>query len=187
MNSYAPILEVSVIKRLKNLIAVGLFGSALALGAIGLAAVPAYAGTGHQWENNNGQYLNAWGGGPLVESENTQTLNNDFTIETNSDGDLSLVSTGGSGSYDNCIADYQDSSTNAHAAVQSFCQPGYAVPWGANLTETDSPCGAGLDAFYDAHWGGYLGAADDGNGSEFYLNVPATETGEICFIARAAY
>jgi hypothetical protein len=173
---------------MRNRIAAIVAAATLTLGAVTMTALPAFAstGSGNQYmDEAYGSYANAWGSGPLIKSELSPTDYNDFTVETNADGDKSLVSTPGSGSpYDgDCVSDDGNSSTDAKAALNG-CSG--SVPWGGNLTVVTSICPSGYEAFYDGHWSGYLGVGSEPNGSQFYLNVNGANTSEVCFQKQGA-
>jgi hypothetical protein len=149
-------------------------GSAAVLLALGLGTVlmanPASAGN-HTRAGNSTQYcygsqcLNAWGGGPAVNTYTPNVANNDFRAINDSDNMVALQFQGNGG----CIGDYGNSSTNARAGLSGNCAGG-PVPWGGNLDAFTCPGGV---EFYDVHWNGWLGpATSPGNGVAFYLNKP---------------
>lgn len=125
---------------------------------------------GLQWCYYSGKFacLNAWGGGPWVDTYTGGPEDNDTnqmfsTVTEGSYTDLSW--TGGSGE---CIGDAYNSSSYADTSLDP-CGSG----WGTNFTEGSSGCPQGDDWFYNSHWKGYLGpVANWTNGSHFYLNKP---------------
>jgi hypothetical protein len=142
----------------------------LGLGPL-LMANPAYAGNGTQagnslqWCLSSNQCINAWFGGPQVNTYTPNVANNDFRAINDADNMTALQFQGNG----ECIGDYGNSSTNARAGLNNNCAGG-TVAWGTNLQA--STCPGGVE-FYDLHWKGYLGpATTSGNGVAFYLNKP---------------
>lgn len=139
---------------------------------------------GAQFCYYNGGYacLNAWGGGPWV---NTYTggpdgadTNADFgTININ--GILEIEYTGGGAWNGECIGDAYNRSGYADTSLDSCGNVNNGgAGWGTSFTEGNSGCPTGKDWFYNNHWGGYLGPPNGWiNGSHFYLN----NTARICF------
>lgn len=113
--------------------------------------------------------LNAWGGGPAVNTYTGGVDNNDFNQEfneiSNSAGGIDLQYVGGGPNNGKCIGDLGNSSTVAKAGLVP-CGSG----WGTNFS-VEHNCPNNNLAFKNAHWGGYLGPVDNWtNGSPFYLN-----------------
>lgn len=142
---------------------------------VGLAAIaqagpasPAYASGREQWCLGS-QCLNAWGGGPAVNTYTPNAANNYFYEIITYTGNRGLQFAGGGNNSGDCIGDWNNSSTDARAGLYSNC--GDTQPaWGANMREVG--CSNGGEAFYDIHWNGYLGPQTTGNGVAFYLNKP---------------
>lgn len=115
--------------------------------------------------------LNAWSGGPAVNTYTGGVDNNDFNQEfhlmPNSAGGTDIQYVGG-GKYSGlCIGDLGNSSTVAKAGLVP-CSTG----WGTNF-KAELNCGTGDYTFFNAHWQGYLGpVANWTSGSPFYLNKP---------------
>jgi len=122
------------------------------------------------------QCLNAWNGGPYVNTYGPRVANDFFnlTINTLPDPGYRVIQYLGPGSYHgDCISDYNNSSTDARAGLYDCSRGGY--PWGSKFEVANCPSGA--LAFYDIHWNGWLAPAGPGNGKGFYLNNPT----EHCF------
>jgi hypothetical protein len=123
----------------------------------------------------DGYCLNAWNGGPYVNTYTSGVANNDFLAFLNSDTGYENIEYTGNGTYsDECVSDYGNSSGDARAGLDGYCQADQ-IAWGANF-QLES-CGNGEDAFYNVHWGGWLGPASLGDDAGFYLNKPT----EYCF------
>jgi hypothetical protein len=122
-----------------------------------------------QWCVGN-QCLNAWNGGPAVNTFTQNVANNDFRVVNTADNMTGLQFQGSTGDFSFCIGDYGNSSTNARAGLFSNCAQSGHVAWGANLQAFTCPGGV---EFKDVHWNGWLGpATTSGNGVAFYLNKP---------------
>ena len=130
-------------------------------------AAPAYASSRTQYCAGT-QCLNAWNGGPAVNTFTPNVSNNDFQAINDSDNQTALQFQGSGSFFGACIGDYGNSSTDARAGLDDNCAGG-VVPWGGNLQA--STCPGGIE-FKDLHWNGYLGPATTGNGVAFYLNKP---------------
>jgi len=121
--------------------------------------------------------LNAWGGGPYVnvEESNDQNIqNNRFYAIPEANGNYQIQFLGG-GIYNGyCIGDAGDVSGNADTGLV-VCNTHTGAGWGTLFKDHSSLCpGSGLRAFYNNHWGGYLGPVGGYvNGSHFYLNKQA--------------
>jgi len=126
--------------------------------------------------------LNAWGGGPNVnveESDNPNIQNNRFVPLNEGGGSYQIEFVGGGPDNGYCISDANNDPSDAVAALLP-CHDRVSglVPWGSVFNEQTSPCGGTL-AFYNTHWRGYLGPpAGFVNGSHFYLNKPSA----VCFV-----
>lgn len=135
-------------------------------------AAPAHASSVFGFQFCYGsQCLNAWDGGPAVDTfPRTGTNNNLFEGAITSTRNYGIQFQGTGGSSHDCIGDWNNSSTNARAGLYSNCvttQPA----WGANFTEVN--CANGGIAFKNIHWNGYLGPQQTtGTGVAFYLNKP---------------
>src|SRR5690348_8119047 len=85
-------------------------GVSLAVGLAVIAqagpAAPAYASGGTQWCGDDGQCLNAWNGGPAVNTFTPGVSNNNFSAIANSDGQTSLQFQGSGSFFVACIGDY---------------------------------------------------------------------------------
>jgi hypothetical protein len=144
--------------------------------AVGLAviaqagpAAPAYASGSRTQFCDGSQCVNAWGGGPAVNTYTPGVSNNYFAEIITYTGNVGLQFEGSGANSGDCVGDWNNSSTDARAGLYSNC--GDTQPaWGANLREVG--CSNGGVAFYDIHWNGYLGPATAGNGVAFYLNKP---------------
>jgi hypothetical protein len=124
--------------------------------------------------------LNAWSGGPYVNTYQIGAANNSFFAFYNSDTGYENIEFTGNGSYSfECVSDYGNSSTDARVGLSGDCQED-SIAWGANFDE-DS-CGDGGEAFYNVHWGGWLGPESLSKGVGFYLNKPS----EYCFTVFGA-
>jgi hypothetical protein len=149
----------------------------LLIGTILAIDIPAAsAASGKQFCFNNGGWacLNSWGGGPWVNVYTggpNGTQNNHFTI-IKTGAYYGIEDTAGNAWNGKCIGDANNKSGDARTSLDP-CGTG----WGTNFvivfgTGTDG-CPAGTDAFYNNHWGGWLGPPDNWvNGSHFYLNKP---------------
>lgn len=132
------------------------------------------AAAAQQYCYHNGTFacLNAWGGGPAV---NTYTggidrndTNQNFSMIPNSAGGVDLQFTGAGPNNGKCIGDLGNSSTVAKAGLVP-CFTG----WGTNFTIQQTCSDPTLYTFRNVHWSGYLGpVANWVNGSPFYLNKP---------------
>lgn len=148
----------------------GLF-LAVGLAVIALAgpAAPAYASGSREQFCDGSQCVNAWGGGPDVNTYTPGASNNFFYEIITYTGNYGLQYAGSGANSGDCVGDWGNSSTDARAGLYSNC--GDTQPaWGANLREVG--CSNGGEAFYDIHWKGYLGPKTTGNGVAFYLNKP---------------
>jgi hypothetical protein len=167
-------------------------GAALCAGALKLTGVSATvsafactAGTAagltvEEWCYDNGGYacLNAWGGGPFVNAytggPETRDTNAEFTLIHNSATDYGEIEFIGDGSYsDDCIGDSNNNPDLADAGLVACGTASGNGGWGTNLAEGTNGCPSGEMYFFDSHWSGYLGPANNYvNGSQFFLNKP---------------
>jgi hypothetical protein len=162
--------------RLIRRLAPALLGLGLVIGGTAPAA-HASVGGGNQWAESGNQsvWVNAWNGGPYIETYNNQTYNNDFSQITNptSNGNyawLQLTNGIGSDAYEyECISDNNNSPTSARAAL-NYCDANN-IPWGANFILYACTDGQGAPGYYwyNVHWHGYLGGGTT-VGSVWYLN-----------------
>jgi hypothetical protein len=130
--------------------------------------------------------LNAWGGGPFVNAYTggTPNANDDFIIIGQQNGNVVLAFLPGSGIPWNgsCVGDAYNNSGNARVSLDPCGNNGQGAGWGTQFKQIQgngsNGCPSGYSAFYNNHWGGYLGPQQSGvNGSPFYLNKP----GKVCF------
>lgn len=162
-----------MLKRIAKLTAPFLLAAAMVAGGASLAQ----AASGQQWnQNGTGAYINAFGGnvqGNLIKINVGKTINDDFTLVSAGGGNYQLLFTGtGSGTGSNCISDNGNSSGDAKAALWN-CSGG--APWGSLFTV--QACGTRGTGYYlkNNHWsGGYLNAANNNQGTQIFLNGPAT-------------
>jgi hypothetical protein len=169
----------------------GLVGALLlSVGTVLAIGIPeASAQSGNQFCYYDGGYacLNAWGGGPWVNTYTggPNTQNNDFTLIGGSTGsNWQIEDTGGNSGSGECIGDAYNESGQADTYLDT-CGTG----WGTNFTIAygtgDNGCPDNTIMFYDNHWGGYLGPPNGWvNGSHFYLNKPSSTP--ICFTEYGA-
>jgi hypothetical protein len=119
--------------------------------------------------------LNGWNGGPYVNAYTSGVANNDFVAFYNSDTGYENIEYTGNGTYsDECVSDYGNSSGDARAGLDGYCEAN-EIAWGANFQLYN--CGDGAAAFKNVHWGGWLAPASLSDGAGFYLNDPT----EHCF------
>jgi hypothetical protein len=118
--------------------------------------------------------LNAWGGGSYVNVETTQNptiQNNRFQVLSVGNGNFQIQFVGGGAYNGYCIGDAGNVSGNAVAGLV-VCNTHTGAGWGTIFRDRSNLCG-GNPAYYDSHWGGYIGPVDGYvNGSHFYLNKP---------------
>jgi hypothetical protein len=160
---------------------------AVTVAAVAALALPVAAatsaqanGTGNQWcyEHGGQACLNAWGGGPRVNVETSQGLqNNDFTLQWDSHASAWQLKDTGGGLYSGqCIGDYGNDPGNASTGLVTCGNGNGGEGWGTLFNAT-SPCGAGEYVFQNRHWTtssytAYLGPPQNyGNGDHFYLNT----------------
>jgi len=125
--------------------------------------------------------INAWGGGPFVKQYNgVNVKNNNFSLFQQSPTVYYSLKFFGGGTYNGkCIGDANNDQNDARAYLDSCGTGGTGEGWGVNFTTGQSGCPTGYSWFHNVHWGGYLGPAGTGNGSQYYLNKP----GKVCFAA----
>jgi hypothetical protein len=130
--------------------------------------------------------LNAWNGGPYVNAYTggTSNANDDFDVFQEPDGNVYIAFLPGSGIPWNgdCVGDAGNVSGNARVSLDPCGTNGQGAGWGTQFEwiqgNGSNGCPSGSSAFYNIHWGGYLGPQQSGvNGSPFYLNKP----GKVCF------
>jgi hypothetical protein len=133
-------------------------------------AAPAYASGSRQQICYGSQCINAWNTGPAVETFPPNTSNDYFYEVITTTGNTGIQFEGSGNSSQDCIGDWNNSSTDAKAGLYSNC--GTTQPaWGANFRAVG--CANGGIAFYNLHWKGYLGPQyTPGTGVAFYLNKP---------------
>jgi hypothetical protein len=126
--------------------------------------------------------LNAWGGGPNVnveESDNPNIQNNRFVAINEGGGSYQIQFLGGGPKNGDCISDANNDPNNAVAALLPCHDHSGLAPWGSVFNDNTSVC-SGLNGFYNTHWRGYLGPPSGFvNGSHFYLNKPSSSP--VCF------
>jgi hypothetical protein len=139
---------------------------------------PAAAAAAQQFCYYSGRFacLNAWGGGPAVNTYTGGIDRNDthqnFNIIPNTAGGVDLQYTGAGPNNGKCIGDLGNSSTVAKAGLVP-CFTG----WGTNFKIQQTCSDPSLYTFANAHWKGFLGPVDNWvNGSPFYLNKPGLGT-----------
>jgi hypothetical protein len=112
--------------------------------------------------------LNGWNGGPYVNAYTSGVANNDFVAFYNSDTGYENIEYTGNGAYsDECVSDYGNSSSDARAGLDGYCETDQ-IAWGANFQLYS--CGDGAAAFENVHWGGWLAPSSLSDGAGFYLN-----------------
>jgi len=118
--------------------------------------------------------LNAWGGGPEVQTETPGTSNEDFTIQVVDKGgvgyrEIEYLPTG------SCVGDIGNSSSDARAGMDDPCgnpNTGAGAGWGTLFTLQQSYCGQGY-VWSNVHWGGFLNYSNYPQQSDdlaYYLN-----------------
>lgn len=112
--------------------------------------------------------LNSWNGGPWVNvftGGPNGTPNNGFTL-IGFGNTVNIEDTGGNAWDGKCIGDAYNDSVHADTSLDP-CGSG----WGTNFTLVTKGCAINAGAFYNNHWGGYLGPPNGAvNGSHWYLN-----------------
>lgn len=144
--------------------------------ALGTGAQSAQAYTTFQWTDGS-CFINAWNGGPAVNSYCAQAKNNDFYVGNNGSSYEIVLNNGGSESGE-CISDWDNSSQDARAGLNP-CSG--TTPWGANFTEQSCYPLPGI-AFHNNHWNNWLNGGD-ANGDAFYLNT----YNKTCYLQDNAY
>jgi hypothetical protein len=176
----------NTVKQMRRLYRIGALVGAILL-PIGAVLV---TGTTEAWAATPYQYctagpdanlacLNAWGGGPYVnveESNNPNIQNNRFQVLPEANGYYQIQFVGG-GQYNNyCIGDAGNVPGNADTGLVVCNTIAGGAGWGTLFRDRSNLCGStgyGPFAYYNSHWKGYLGPVDGFvNGSHFYLNKP---------------
>jgi hypothetical protein len=161
-------------------------GAALASGIPGASAQTVdtfcfYSGGGYACPN-------AWNGGPWVDASagpgfpsGILPANDDFTIVYESNGDAELQDSGPNAWAGKCIGDAYNESGKAETSLDPCGVNGKNAGWGTTFVVISQGCPLpGYVAFYNLHWGGYLGPPNKWvNGSNLYLNKPKSTI--ICF------
>lgn len=125
--------------------------------------------------------LNSWGGGPWVKvftGGPDGTPNNYFTATQEDSGDWFIEDTAHNAWHGKCIGDAYNESGQADTSLDpcpSITSGGGG--WGTNFVAYGQAQGVCPNpysvAFYNTHWGGWLGPPSGWiNGSVFYLNKP---------------
>lgn len=118
--------------------------------------------------------LNAWNGGPFVNvyaGGPSGTPNNYFSDNCTFNNPCHIQDAGVNQSEGLCVGDAGNSPGAADTGLVG------CTGWGTNF-EAMNCAGAGV-AFYNVHWGGYLGPPSGAvNGSHWYLNKPTA----YCFL-----
>jgi hypothetical protein len=150
---------------------------AFILGALWFAAPKAFA-AGYQWCQEPGDgyayCLNAWGGGPEVNTYVTTNTandptNNDFQYYRTPQGHYELEFVGGGGDTGLCIGDLGNNQYSARAGLVE-CPTSGAGGWGTQITlAAGGGCPSGTEALYDIHWGAYIATGTSWGGA-VYLN-----------------
>lgn len=108
-----------------------------------------------------------------VETTQNPTIqNNRFQVLSVGNGNYQIQFVGG-GAYNNyCIGDAGNLPGNADTGLVVCNTQTGGAGWGTLFKDRSNLCG-GNPAYYNNHWGGYLGPVDGYvNGSHFYLNKP---------------
>jgi hypothetical protein len=168
----------STVKKMRRLYRIGALVGAILLpiGVVLATGIPeASASTiiGHEYCIGN-DCLNAWNGGPWVNVYTGGphgTPNNYFTDICDSNTNIcEIVDTGGNAWAGKCIGDAYNESGQADTSLDG------CTGWGTSFKEIT--CSLFSVAFYNVHWGGYLGPPSGAvNGSHWYLN----KSGKYCF------
>jgi hypothetical protein len=149
---------------------------------IGLSATPAYAQQNEVCTVSIGGLaespcLNAWNGGPYLETYSPGASNEDFQLQT-VDRNGTIYSQIKYLPYGTCVGDGNGgSSTDARAVMTDACNGanGYGGSYGTLFLLEPGGCVFGW-GLYNVHWGGYLNYAgfpnNVGNGVPWYLNNP---------------
>jgi hypothetical protein len=135
--------------------------------AIGSGQAAFAVGPVAQYCDGGGYCLNAWNEGPQVNAYTETHVNNNFSAFANHDGYETIEYLGPGPYVHECISDYGNSSGDARAGLNQYCDSGQ-IAWGANFTVEG--CGNSTYAFKNVHWGGYLTPNSNSDGSPFYLN-----------------
>jgi hypothetical protein len=100
-----------------------------------------------------------------------------------SNGNVVIAFLPGSGTWNGyCVGDAYNESGDARVSLDPCGNNGQGAGWGTQFEwiqgNGSNGCPSGYSAFYNRHWGGYLGPQQSGvNGSPFYLN----KSGKVCF------
>jgi hypothetical protein len=177
--------EENTVKKMRRLYRIGAMVGAILLpiGAVlATGATEASAATVSQYcdiLDGPTACLNAWGGGPYVnveESNDPRIQNNRFQVLPEANGNFQIQFLGG-GQYNGyCIGDEGNVSGNATAGLV-VCNTHTGAGWGTIFRDRSNLCpgypGSDEHAYYNSHWGGYIGPVGGYvNGSHFYLNKP---------------
>lgn len=120
-------------------------------------------------DSGNHAALNAWNGGPDINVYHSCADPNDrFTILFPGGNNIQLEFTGGGANNGKCIGDFNNNQGTASTGLTG-CNP---AGWGTLFQENlNANCGSGQIAFWNNHWQGFLGPAQNyTDGSNFYLN-----------------
>jgi hypothetical protein len=181
----------NTVKKMRRLYRIGAmaFAILLPIGAVlATGTTEASAATPYQYcDQLDGPIacLNAWGGGPYVnveEDNNPAIQNNRFQVLPEANGYYQIQFVGG-GTYNNyCIGDAGNVPGNADTGLVP-CNTHTGAGWGTLFRDRSNLCG-GSPAYYNSHWGGYIGPVGGYvNGSHFYLNKPNL----VCFTEFYTY
>lgn len=124
-----------------------------------------------------GECLNAWNGGPYVNTYRYGVNNDHFSDFVDADGAIAVQFDGG-GSYNgDCIGDYGNSKTDARAGLVG-CGSG-GIGWGVNMIayQCTSPQGNGVE-LWDEHWSAWVEVGLN-SGNPVYLN----SSNPSCFVS----
>jgi hypothetical protein len=155
----------------------------LALGALipfAITAPGAHAAGGAclYWpDSGNHATLNAWNGGPFVNSWHSCAYPNDIFFKNPNGNYVQIEFNGGGVWAGHCIGDAYNDPNNASTSLDA-CSP---AGWGTLFVAlTSGYCSSGQIAFKNVHWSAvsghdtFLGPPNGyGDGSPFYLNKSA--------------
>ena len=171
----------NTVKKMRRLYRIGALVGAilLSIGTVLAIGIPeASAASGQQFCFNNGGWacLNSWNGGPYVKvftGGPNGTQNNYFTI-IRTGSYYGIEDTAGNAWNGRCIGDAKNDPHLADTSLDA-CGTGWGTNFIVFFGNGTNGCPTGSDAFYNNHWGGWLGPPDHWvNGSPFYLNKPST-------------
>jgi hypothetical protein len=178
----------NTVNKMRKLYRIGAMVSAILLpisAVLATGTTEASAATPYQYcdflDGASPACLNAWSGGPFVNVETTDNpniQNNRFQVLSEANGNFQIQFVGG-GQYNNyCIGDAGNLPGNADTGLVP-CNTHTGAGWGTLFKDHSNLCNPGSYAYYNNHWGGYIGPVGGYvNGSHFYLNKPNL----VCFL-----